>query len=113
CVGPALIGAAATHSVELGYYLPLVKRYTEDNVPARDYLERMYDDFRPLGVPGNVIVAKDHRDSAGTRVSTIEDFQSNPALTLSSSGTAVNWNVLDLVEDQMRDTDGSLVFSPA
>ncbi len=113
CTGPSLIGFAATHQVVRGYYLPLIKLYTEGNPAAKDYISRMYGSFHAPGIAANVIVATEYRDADTTARFVLDDFQTNPALGVSSSGGLVGFNVSNLVEGLMQDTDGSFDFSAA
>ncbi len=114
CTGPALIGAAATHQVQFGYFLPWVKRYGfEHDLPSRDFFTRMADGFQPPGIPINVVFAKEFVDSTSAGDLMVDDFETQSSTTVSSSGANVTPNVADLVEGQMRDTDSSFVFTPA
>jgi dienelactone hydrolase len=113
CTGPAILPLAEVHDYELGYLLALVKRYVDGNVPARDFLERMEGDLRPLGVVGSAIASKEYREGLSAANFVIDDFQTNFGLALSSSGGAVSGNVQSPAEDLMRDQDDSFVYSAA
>lgn len=110
--GPCLLTRAETHAIMKGYLVPLVKRYTDGNVPAKDFLWRQWETFRPDGAPVNTCVTVDltyaEGPSAGDFV--VDDFQSNPELGLSSSGGAVTADVDTLVEGRFDDADAS--FTP-
>jgi hypothetical protein len=113
CTGPAILPEVEVHDYEVGYLLALVKRYVEGNVPARDFLERMDGDLRPLGVAANAIASKEHRAALSAHNFVIDDFQTATGTTTSSSGGAVTGTVLSLVEGLMRDQDDSFAFSAA
>lgn len=111
CTGPNLIGKAGTHPVVLSNYLALVKHYTEGSVAARDYFERAHDDFHSATIPGNVIVANEHKDAASAGNFVVDDFQTNTTTGTSSSGTAVVASVSNLFEGLMQDLDSSFSWS--
>jgi len=113
CTGPAILPQAEVHDYELGYFLALVKRYVDGNVPARDFLERMDGDLRPLGVTSSAIASKEYREALSDGNFVIDDFQTATSTALSSSGGAVTGNVQNLVEGLMRDQDDTFNFSAA
>ena len=94
--GPCPIGRANTHLIQLGYLLPLVEHYVEGNIPALDFLTRQYEDFRPIGVPtGNpcIVVSNEYRNGAAVGNFVIDDYQTQTAPNISSSGGTVTFNV--------------------
>ncbi|MEM7582339.1 MAG: hypothetical protein AAF560_03080 [Acidobacteriota bacterium] len=110
--GPCLVGRSDTHTIMRGYLLPLVEHYIEDSVPAEDFLWRQWESFRPLGAPTSPCVVADlyyRLDDSATRV--IDDFETEPASDVSSSGGSVSFNVTDLTEDLLN--DGNTNFSDA
>ncbi|MCZ6597636.1 MAG: hypothetical protein O7B99_08365 [Planctomycetota bacterium] len=111
CTGPDLVAKADAHDYELGLLLPLVKLYVDGNVPALDFFERMDEDFRPLGLVGSVITSNDYRQAEALGSFVIDDFQTQTSTPVSSSGGAVVFDVLNVVEGLMRDQDGSFLFS--
>ena len=92
--GPCLVGRADTHKIVKGYLLPLVKHYVEANVPARDFLWRQWESFRPIGAPVNGCVTVDlmFREDPEENV-VIDDYQTQPAPGTSSSGGPVTFSV--------------------
>ncbi len=99
--GPCLVGKPSTHAIIRGYFLPLVKHVIEGNVPAKDYLWRQWEGFQPIGAPtANPCVVVDLQFKEGSSLATrvIDNFQSAPATTTSSSGGAVTATVTNLVE---------------
>ncbi|AQT59013.1 hypothetical protein [Cellvibrio sp. PSBB023] len=127
--GPCSIGIANTHLIELGHFLPLVKRYVEDNIPSLDFLTRQYESFRPIGVPtGNpcIVVSHEYRDAStgvtppggafppGVKKSVvIDDYQSQFATNLSSIGAPVNFNVTNLTEGRLDDNNTDFAWTPS
>ena len=68
--------------------LPLMELYLRGNPAGRDFFRRMYDDFHPIGIADDVTITSDYDDADGSDTFVIDDFQTNPALGLSSSGGA-------------------------
>jgi hypothetical protein len=111
--GPCLVGKADTHRVMRGYLLPLVQHHINGNVPAADFLQRQWERFRPIGAPdANPCVVVDLQYRAGTEVGrlVIDDFQTEPALTTSSSGGAVAGTVTILAEARLDDEDTTFTW---
>jgi hypothetical protein len=113
CTGPSTLSLATVHDYELGYVLPLVKRYADGNVPALDFFERMDGDLRPAGLAASVVASKEYREPLALGHFVIDDFQTQTSLGVSSSGAAVTRSVFNAVEGLMRDQDGSFNFSAA
>jgi len=114
--GPCQIGEANTHLIQLGHFLPLVKRYVEDNIPSIDFLTRQYEGFRPMGVPtGNscIVVSHEYLDaSVGPQKTVmIDDYQSQFGTGTSSSNAAVSFNVTNLTEDRLDDNNFDFVWA--
>lgn len=114
--GPCSIGEANTHLVQLGYLLPLVKHYVEDNIPALDFLTRQYESFRPIGVPLSdpcIVVTNEYRNGAPLGNFIIDDFQTQPTTNTSSSGGTVSFNVEHLTESRLDDDNSDFIWSAA
>ncbi len=109
--GPCLIGRADTHKIMKGYLVPLVKRYTEDNVPAMDFLTRQWESFRPIGAPTGDCIVNDlmYRDGPAAGNFIIDDYQSEFDSTVSSSGGDVTYTVTTLTENRLD--DGNTTFT--
>lgn len=103
--GPDQIGRETTNNVVKGYYLPLVEFYTKSNPAGKDFFTRMYDDFHPIGIPDNVIIANEYRQQQSTDKVVIDDFETNTGTTLSSSGGTVSYDVSNINEVLMQDID--------
>lgn len=117
--GPCSIGETNTHLVQLGHFLPLVKRYVEDNIPSIDFLTRQYESFRPIGVPtGNpcIVVSHEYLDASPNTPSNpqktiiIDDYQSEFATGTSSSGASVTFNVDNLTEGRLDDNNSDFAW---
>jgi hypothetical protein len=95
-----------------GYLLPLVKRYTEGNIPAKDYLWRQYDRFHPNGVPTHacVVVNLEYKEGSAPTNFVVDDFQSPASTTMSSSGGAVIYDVENLVKGLLHDNNGDFTW---
>lgn len=121
-VGPCPIGQANTHLVQLGHFLPLVKRYVDDNIPSIDFLTRQYESFRPIGVPTGdpcIQVSHEYLDASPNTLSNpqktiiIDDYQSQPGNGTSSIGSAVTFTVQNLTEGLLNDTNTDFAWNPA
>jgi len=113
--GPCLLTRAETHQIMKGYLLPLVKRYTEGNIPAKDYLWRAYERFHPNGVPTHecVVANLEYNEGSAAMNFVVDDFQSPASTAVSSSGGAVTYDVDNLVKGQLHDSDGSFTWAPS
>ncbi len=114
--GPCSIGPtnSLTHQIQLGHFLPLVKRYIEDNIPSIDFLTRQYESFRPIGVPtGNacIVVSHEYRDGTASGNFIIDDYQTQTGTGTSSSGAAVTFNVQNLTEGRLDDNNSSFSWT--
>ncbi|MDG1498627.1 MAG: hypothetical protein P8N31_02700 [Planctomycetota bacterium] len=108
--GPCLVGEADTHLIIKGYILPLVKYHIEDDYAARDFLTRQYESFHPFSAPiTNPCVEVDlqFRDSIESGKFVIDDFQTNTALNLASSGASVSSDTIKYTEGRMDDSNSN------
>jgi hypothetical protein len=106
--GPCLVGRLDTHKIMKGYFYPLVERYIDGNIPAKDFLTRQWESFQPPGAPiANPCVTVDlmYRDGAAPGKIVLDDFQTNPATNLSSLGIGVTFTVTTLTEGEMDDNN--------
>jgi hypothetical protein len=106
--GPCLVGRPDTHKIMKGYLFPLVEKYIDGNIPAKDFLTRQWESFHPPGAPiANPCVTVDlmYRDGAAPGKIVIDNFQTNPSAALSSSGIAVSSTVTGVVEGDMDDAN--------
>ncbi len=112
--GPCAIGPANTHLIQLGLFLPLVKRYVDDNIPSIDFLTRQYETFRPIGAPTGpcVVVTNEYYDASTTGTVVIDDYQTQTAPNLSSSGGSVAFNVSNVIEGLLNDNNSDFLWTP-
>jgi hypothetical protein len=113
--GPAgtEIGRTAAQTIAKGYFLVLATRYARGNIPALDYLQRLYEDLWPLGADPDIPVAKEYRDALAMPHFRLDDYQSQASTAVSSSGGTVTFDVDNVDEGRMIDTDNSFAFSAA
>lgn len=120
--GPCPIGQTNTHLVQLGHFLPLVKRYVDDNIPSIDFLTRQYESFRPIGVPTGdpcIQVSHEYLDASPNtpanpqKTIIIDDYQSEFANGTSSVGSPVSFSVQNLTEGLLNDTNTDFAWTAA
>lgn len=111
--GPCLIGRANTHLIQKGYFLPLVKHYIEGNIPAKDFFWRQWESFKPIGAPTGIciVVSNTYHNGAPSGNFVIDDYQSNHATNVSSSGGAVTYDVDNLTEARLDDNNYSFSWT--
>ena len=112
--GPASteIGRAEAQQIAKATWTALIKHYGEGNGDAIDYVTRAWDSFKPLGVIDTTTLVHMYRPSTidgDSRV--IDDFQSNPSLSQSSSGGSVTIGVANAAEVRQEDTNGTLTWT--
>jgi hypothetical protein len=112
--GPSLLGRPAVQLVAKIEFLALIKSVLENNVPARDFLWRQWEQFRPAGAPAAATVFLDYHDAdPTTNRRVVDDFQTNAGTNLNSAGGAVTTDVLTITEGQLHDTDSAFTTGPA
>ncbi len=119
--GPCPIGQTATHQIQVGMFLPLIKYYVEGNIPATDFFWRQWESFRPIGAPDPgfcsasggdaVVVSNTYRNGSLDGKFIIDDFQSESSTGVSSSGGAVTFTVSNLTEGRLDDGDTSFTWT--
>ncbi len=115
--GPCAIFQENTHLILKGFFLPLIKHYAEGNLPATDFFWRQYESFHPIGVPEGtdpcIVVTNTYRPGATSGRFVIDDYQTEFSTDRGSSGGAITFDVSGVVEDALRDTDGTFDWFPA
>jgi hypothetical protein len=113
--GPCPLGVINTHLIELGHFLPLIKRYVDDNIPSIDFLTRQYETFRPIGAPTNscAVVTHEYYDASVIGTVVLDDYQTQTATNVSSSGGSVTFTVNNLVEGKLDDNDLDFTWTAA
>lgn len=112
--GPNLVGRATTHTIIRGYVLPLVAYHLRKSAPSRDFLTRQWESFHPIGAPfanPSVNVDLQFTEGAESGKYVIDDFQTNTTTNLASSGAAVTFNVSDLSEGILNDSNSAFTLS--
>lgn len=113
--GPCLLTRTEVNTMMKAYLLPLVKRYVNGNIPSRELLWRQWEVLQSPGVPTNACVVVDLQyiepPAAGNRV--IDDFQTNTATDLSSSGTPVAFDVTLFNEGRLDDPNTGFTHGAA
>lgn len=109
--GPAgtAVGRPEAQQVQKAFYLALIKHFIDGDLPAKDFLWRQNESLRPIGVAATTIIDREYRDADGPAIFIVDDYESQPATTVSSSGAQVQSTVDNLVEDLM--TDGNTTFT--
>ena len=81
------IGRPAAQVVARATYLALIRHFLDGDPAAREFLWRPYEDLRPSGVAATVQASLEWKPPIA---SVIDDFQTQTALAVSSSGGAVS-----------------------
>ena len=104
--GPCQLTRQETHSVMKAYLLPMVRTHLFGEEVARECLWRHWEGFRGFSLPTTACLVVDlmYRAKAAQRL-VVDDFQTNPATNLSSSGGAVVATVASLTEGLLDDAD--------
>ncbi len=107
------IGREEAQRVAKAVYLAVIKHYVEGNVPAKDYLWRQYERFKPIGVSSETIVVSEYKESPKEDKFVIDDYQSNHSLNLSSSGGVVTFHIneTDMTEGLLNDNNTSFTWN--
>jgi hypothetical protein len=104
------IGRQEAQRVAKAVYLCLIKHYAEDNIPAKDYLWRQWERFRPIGVAETTTVVNIYTEDPATGKRVIDDYQTGTGTGTSSSGGAVTFDVANVLEDRLDDRDTSFTW---
>ncbi len=108
--GPALIGRPETQQIAKLVWLALIQNVVEGNVAALDIVTRQWETLRPMGILTTNVVTNEYVDGDAGRY-VIDNFQSQPLPEVSSSGGFVTYDVRNISENQMRESDGTFVWS--
>ncbi len=111
--GPCQISRTLTHELMRGYLLPLVKHWAEGNVAATDFLWRQHEAFQPPNQTQDACIAVSMTyQRRGVANFVLDDFETNPATTISSSGGGVSFSVTELTEGTFQDPDNNFTHLP-
>jgi hypothetical protein len=111
--GPCIVSRADTHVLMKAHLLPLLQHYIFGAPAAKDFFVRQWETFAPPGVPGSSCVVVDLQYTQGPALQprVIDNFQTQNATNLSSSGAAVTFTVDNLTEARLDDLDSAFTAS--
>lgn len=105
CEGPDIVKRGHAHRIQRAYYLALASLYLRDEVSALDFFERTFEDFHPPTGLDTHVLTTEYRP-APEELFVLDDFETEPSVGLSSAGTSVVYEALNLVEGRFEDVDG-------
>ncbi|HYB98939.1 MAG TPA: hypothetical protein VEC57_07345 [Candidatus Limnocylindrales bacterium] len=101
---------AEQRTIFAGYVLPVMRYYLDTDLAAREFLWRPWEILRPAAAPVRPTDRCGRVYSTlvpiGASVQTIDDFNTNPSLTVTSTGWTVTANVAGLLEAPLKDEIG-------
>ncbi|HXD32505.1 MAG TPA: hypothetical protein VN643_15390 [Pyrinomonadaceae bacterium] len=104
-VGAALLNRSQHQQLATGYITSFLMLYDRGKTEYAAYFSSPPNLLRPSGLDLTVPLSSAlHPTPGGTRF-VVDDYQSNPSLVLTSSGTAVTSSVASLSEDPLADTN--------
>jgi len=119
--GPCKINRTDTHRIMRAHFLPLVQWVLDGNPACLDYLTRQWEEFRATGAPNPAlpeerctVVDLMYVPGPERERFVVDDFQSQPAVTRSSSGGQVLCSpglVPTLVEGRYDDANNAFTAS--
>lgn len=112
--GPCRNGPFRVHRIMRGYLVPLLAHFVREEIPAKDFLWRQWEGFRPVTGSTNecVLVQLEYVDGPDAGNLVIDDFQSEPEAIVSSSGGSVTFDVEELFEGQLNDANNNFTDDP-
>jgi len=112
--GPCLVDRPTTHMMMLPYFLALNRYYVDGDLASKDFLWRQYESFHAIGSPDVanpcIVATYELKEDPSSEALVIDDYQTNTALNLSSSGGTVTWSVGDALEGLLNDNDGTFAW---
>ncbi|MEO1007178.1 MAG: GC-type dockerin domain-anchored protein [Planctomycetota bacterium] len=101
------IGRAEAQRIANATWLALAERYLKDQSWADEFLWRSQKSLQSpsIGQASTIIREQDPGPAGGGLV--IDDYQSQPATTVASSGAAVSFTVAGLTEGRLEDNDSA------
>ncbi len=116
-MGPDLIGRDEAQVIAKGYFLAMARTYLDDDPTLQDVFRREFAGFRPDAPLDTDVVATTYRDAQPVTgspdtpdLAVLDDFQSQPDVTLASSGGVVTSTVDGLTEDKLDDGDNTMTW---
>jgi len=112
--GPCQVGRPTTHTMMLPYFLAANRYVVDGDLASKDFLWRQYESFHAIGSADDagdpcIVATYEFREDPSS-VFVIDDYQTNTALNLSSSGGAVSWTVGDALEGLLNDNNASFAW---
>lgn len=104
------IGRSEAQQVQKAAQLALLEHYVLHAPAAKEYLWRQWEVFRPIGVAAATVVVNELREPPSRRSFVIDDFQTQTALSVSSSGGGVAFDVAAVAEGRERENDGQYAW---
>ena len=104
--GPCLVSRQDTHVLMKAHLVPLLDVYLRGNAAAAELLWRQWESAAPEGTPSNpcIVVDLTYRPDPSTSL-VVDDYQSEPSTSVSSSGGQVVWDVDTLAEARLDDAN--------
>jgi hypothetical protein len=115
--GPCQVGRTKTHKLMKGYLLPMLAYFLDGDLAGRDFLTRHFEELRPLGAPTIqpecLVVNMEFKEGPNSGKLVLDDFESESAPEISSSGGAVLSSVDNLHEGQLNDNNSTFTWNAA
>jgi len=111
--GPCIVSRADTHVLMKAHLLPLIQHYLKGAPAAKDFFTRQWESLALPGVPSSNCIVVDLQYTEGPALAprVIDDFQTQNATNVSSSGAAVSFTVDNLTEARLDDLDAAFTAS--
>ncbi len=115
--GPCQVGRTKTHKLMKGYLLPMLAYFLDDELAGRDFLTRHWEELKPLGAPTVqpecLVATMEFKEGPDSGKVVLDDFESEAAPEVSSSGGAVLSAVDNLHEGQLNDNNTTFTWNAA
>ncbi|MFT5155309.1 MAG: hypothetical protein ACI841_005320, partial [Planctomycetota bacterium] len=113
--GPCQVGRVKVHKLMKGLFLPMVRHIVQGDRDAKDFIWRNFESLHPIGAPLTqpecIIVNSEYWEGPDSGKFVIDDFQSEPAVTTSSSGALVQGTISGLAEGRYDDPNSSFAWT--
>jgi hypothetical protein len=111
--GPAgtEIGREEAQRVAKIHWLATIQHFVRGSEPALDYMQRQWESLAAPAVAPATVVNNEWKDPRDTGRFVLDDFQTGTGSGVSSSGSAVTYDVLNIAEGLMRDLDGTFTWA--
>ena len=113
--GPCQLGRTKTHKLMKGLFLPLVRHFVDGDQDSKDWIWRNFTSLHPIGAPLSepecVVISSEYWEGPNSGKYVVDDFESQPLATISSSGAPVTATVANLLEGRLDDNDSSFAWT--